>query len=116
MDQRRDSALEGKAAPSGSNCFTELDTLAAHFSELKNEADRFTYNCRQQIILMSELGLAIARAHDNPTARQAAVDDFTGKWPYAEFVTARNALAAAAISLSERVMDMDEDAAPSAER
>jgi hypothetical protein len=109
LDQRRDSALEGKAG-SQSNCFTELDTLAAHFSELKNEADRFTLNCRQQIILMSELGQAIMRAGGDPTARQAAADDFKGKWPYDEFLRARNALAAAAISLLERIMNVDERA------
>jgi hypothetical protein len=117
LDQRRDSAYEGAPPKPERDCIGEFGVLAAlYFRELKNEADRFISSCRSSMVLISELRHAVMISSGDPAARQAAWDNFHSQWNYREFGAAQKALTAAARSLLERIMNVDEGAAPSDER
>jgi hypothetical protein len=114
LERRRHSAMDGEVAKPERSPVDELDVLAALFPELKNEADRFSFICSRQMALFSMHGLDIVKSRDDLTARQVAYDAFQRKFEseYGEFLVARKALRAAARSLLERIMNVDEGDAP----
>jgi hypothetical protein len=81
LDRRRDTALEAMA------------TL--YLPELKSEADRFVFTCRDERLLIIKLGQAVLNAKNDPTAQEAAYEDFRSKWNRQELRNAHNALTAA---------------------
>jgi hypothetical protein len=113
LERRRASAMDGQVATPERDCINELDALAAlYFPTLKNEVDRFTFLCREQLVVMGVLALAISKAKSSVDldAQQAAFNKFNSEWSgrYGAFLVARNALTAAARSLLERIMNVDE--------
>jgi hypothetical protein len=55
-------------------------------------------------------------SRDDPAARQAAWDNFNSQWNYREFGAAEKALTAAARSLLELIMGVDESTTTGDER
>jgi len=110
------SAIAGEPAPSERDHISELNTLANLFPELDREANDFALICREQMILSGELGLAVHASRDDPLARQAAYDDFKAKSLFRKVAEAQSSLTAAANSLLERIMNVDERTSPSDER
>jgi hypothetical protein len=116
LNRQLDSAIEGMVPPPERDCISELHALALYLPELENEVDRFTRICRKQITRMEKLGLAIRVNRNVPAAQRVAIDNFDSQSPSNELLDARNALTAAARSLLERIMNVDDGTAQSDER
>jgi hypothetical protein len=112
LDQRRDAALQGKAGTS-SNCIFELEAIATlYFPELKNEVDQFARTCRKDHIEIVKFGQAVLNARGDKTSEDAAVEGYKSQWNFEEFRLGQNTLIAAARSLLERIMNVDEKTPP----
>jgi hypothetical protein len=106
LDRRRDTALEGKGAMPERDYIKELDAMATlYLPELKSEVDRFVFTCRDERLLIIKLGQAVLNAKNDPTAQEAAYEDFRSKWNRQELRNAHDALTAAARSLLERIIN-----------
>ena len=109
LDQRRDSASEGKAGPPARDCISELDVLGAlYFPELKSVVDRFVINCREQLALMNRFGMAMLQAGNDQAARQIAYNNFASQWRPGDIRADQYALTQAARVLLGRIMNVDE--------
>lgn len=109
LERQRKSALAGDPSPPERDCISELDALAAlYFRELKTEADDFVLICRRQMVATSELGSAMFKSSGDATVVQAAYDSFMSQSCYQEIFAARSVLTAAARSLLEHIMEVDE--------
>jgi len=118
LERRRSEAFEGKVWSVEPDPINELDVIAAlYFREIKNEIDRFTFACRELTVSTAHFGKAVMAAVQSidPAAQRVAFDTFEAKWDprYKEFLRARYELTTAARSLLERIMNVDEDPAPS---
>lgn len=111
LDRRRETALEGKAAMPERDYFKELDAMATlYLPELKSEVDQFGFICRNERLLIIKLGRAVLDTKNDPTAREAAIEEFQNNWTWKleERRKARDALTTAARSLLEHIMIVDE--------
>jgi hypothetical protein len=111
LDRRRDTAVEGKPAMAERDYLKELDAMATlYLPELKSEVDQFVFTCRDERLLIIKLAQAVlnANAKNDPTAKEAAYKDFSNNWSLQVRRNARDALTAAARSLLERIMNVDE--------
>jgi hypothetical protein len=104
------NALDGEVTSPERDCVDEVAALGdLYFEELKHEISIFTMVCRQQVMLIGELWTNLKNSpHDDQTARQNALDNFESHSRYRDFLVARDALTAAARSLLERIMNVDE--------
>jgi len=111
LARQRDSAYESKSATPERDCIGEADTVAAlYFPELKSEADRFILGCMKQDAIISQFRADVIASRDDLAAREVAFNVFQShfKTEYEELLVAQNALRAAARSLLERIMNVDE--------
>jgi hypothetical protein len=117
LDRRRHTAAEGRAATPERDCISELQALTTlYFPELKNEVDQYVLICRKHLFRAIRFGQDVLNAGNDATARDAAFQVFSSQWNFTEFRVTQNTLTAAARSLLERIMNVDEGAAPSDER
>jgi hypothetical protein len=80
---------------------------------LSRETHDFYQRCKEETIALLDVAQAVSKAGDDMNAKQNSWDSFNkAYWPPERRVLARNALRAAARSLLERIMKVDEGAAP----
>jgi hypothetical protein len=113
LDRVRSAAIRGETER-GPDVINEFDTISTlYFRELKKEADEFYVASKELMITLLDFAQAISKAGNDIAARQSAYADFQVHWPPERHALARNALRNAASTLLERIMNVNEDAAPS---
>jgi hypothetical protein len=118
LDRRREAALGGSVPQEGRDVIGEFNTISdMYFAELWKETYDFSQECRKEAMAILKLAQAVLKAGDDSTAVQSAWAGFSeAHWPPKNRALAHYALRDAARTLLERIMNVDEGAAPSDER
>jgi hypothetical protein len=118
LDRYHSAAFRGSRPDERRDVISEFQAISdMYFPELWKEAGDFSQECRKEVIAVLEFGQAVLKAGDDSAARQGAYVSFRqAHWPPKSRLLARDALRDAARTLLERIMNVDEGTAPSAER
>jgi hypothetical protein len=115
----RRSCSRGEPLDDKRDPINELDAIGKlYFPELRNAVSDFYQPSKGLAVIALDLGQAINKAGDDLDARRSAYDTYNPRFSalYKELIHARHDLTAAARTLLERIMNVDEGAAQSDER
>jgi hypothetical protein len=111
LERLRSSCDEGKLPDYEHDPIIELDAIGKlYFPELSNAVSGFYQRSKALAVIALDLGQAISKAGNDPDARQSAYDTYNPRFRalYEDLIYARHGLTAAARSLLERIMNVDE--------
>jgi hypothetical protein len=119
LDRLRSSCSGGNPLDDKRDPINELDAIGIlYFPELRNAVSDFYQPSKKIVVTALDLGQAISKAGNDLDARQSAYDTYNPRFGalYKELTHARHDLTAAARSMLERIMNVDEGPAQSDER
>jgi hypothetical protein len=114
LDRLRSSCNRGEPLNDKHDPTNELDAIGKlYFPELSNAVSVFYLASKNMSVTALDLGQAMSKAGNDLDVRQSAYDTYNPQFLalYKELAHARNDLTAAARSLLERIMNVDEAAA-----
>jgi hypothetical protein len=111
LDRLSSSCTRGESLDDKRDPINELDAIGKlYFPELENAVYDFYQSSKRLVVKALDLGQAINKAGNDLDARQSAYDTYNARFPalHEELVRARHNLTAAARSLLERIMNVEE--------
>jgi hypothetical protein len=119
LERLRSSCSGGEPLDDKRDPINELDAIGKlYFPELRNAVSDFYQPSKGVVVTALDLGQAISKAGNDLNARQSAYDTYDPRFRALseELIHARHDLTAAARSLLERIMNVNEGPAQSDER